>query len=94
MYCTHRNSQVQNKVVIGQELGAHWDDAYRQGEVTRSWFEVDPARKDRLLHGLDDIALTIGHASGNTTKAAIVRHKCAIAATGNENRRVSACAHR
>jgi 3-isopropylmalate/(R)-2-methylmalate dehydratase small subunit len=23
---------------------------------------VDPARKDRLLHGLDDIALTIGHA--------------------------------
>jgi len=27
-----------------------------------SRFEVDPARKDRLLHGLDDIALTIGHA--------------------------------
>ncbi|MEM8512074.1 3-isopropylmalate/(R)-2-methylmalate dehydratase small subunit [Massilia sp. MP_M2] len=27
-----------------------------------SRFEVDPARKHRLLHGLDDIALTIGHA--------------------------------
>lgn len=27
-----------------------------------SRFEVDPARKERLLHGLDDIALTIGHA--------------------------------
>ena len=25
-------------------------------------FEVDPSRKHRLLHGLDDIALTLGHA--------------------------------
>jgi 3-isopropylmalate/(R)-2-methylmalate dehydratase small subunit len=32
------------------------------GEARVSRFEVDPARKDRLLHGLDDIALTIGHA--------------------------------
>lgn len=31
-------------------------------EACVSRFEVDPARKDRLLHGLDDIALTIGHA--------------------------------
>ena len=30
------------------------------GRVSR--FEVDPARKDRLLHGLDDIAMTMGHA--------------------------------
>ena len=27
-----------------------------------SGFEVDPARKARLLHGLDDIAMTMGHA--------------------------------
>ena len=33
-----------------------WPD----GRVSR--FEVDPSRKDRLLHGLDDIALTISHA--------------------------------
>jgi hypothetical protein len=31
---------TQNGVVIGHELGAYWDDAYQQGEVTRSWFEV------------------------------------------------------
>ncbi len=30
------------------------------GRISR--FEVDPARKARLLHGLDDIAMTIGHA--------------------------------
>jgi 3-isopropylmalate/(R)-2-methylmalate dehydratase small subunit len=32
------------------------------GDKRVSPFEVDPARKARLLHGLDDIALTIGHA--------------------------------
>lgn len=36
-------------LVIGHELGAHWDDAYRQGEATRSWFEVDPAQSLRML---------------------------------------------
>jgi 3-isopropylmalate/(R)-2-methylmalate dehydratase small subunit len=33
-----------------------WPD----GRVSR--FEVDPSRKQRLLHGLDDIALTMSHA--------------------------------
>ena len=35
--------------MIGHELGAHWDDAYRQGETTRSWFEVDPAQSLRMI---------------------------------------------
>ena len=40
---------TQNGVVIGHELGAHWDDAYQQGEATRSWFEVDPAQSLRMI---------------------------------------------
>lgn len=30
------------------------------GRISR--FKVDPARRERLLHGLDDIAMTISHA--------------------------------
>ena len=40
---------TQNGVVIGHELGAHWDNAYQQGEATRSWFEVDPAQSLRMI---------------------------------------------
>jgi trans-aconitate methyltransferase len=46
---THRNSQVHNDIVTGHELGAQWDDAYRQGEMTRSWFETDPAQSLRMI---------------------------------------------
>ena len=40
---------MQTGIVIGPELGAHWDDAYRMGETTRSWFEVDPAQSLRMI---------------------------------------------
>ncbi|MGV0991133.1 MAG: class I SAM-dependent methyltransferase [Candidatus Nanopelagicales bacterium] len=30
-------------------LAAHWDDAYAQGETTRSWFESDPAESLRMI---------------------------------------------
>ena len=42
-------SEVQTGFVIGHELGAHWDDAYRMGETTRSWFEVDPGQSLRMI---------------------------------------------
>ena len=35
--------------MTGHELGAHWDNAYRQGETTRSWFETDPAQSLRMI---------------------------------------------
>ena len=40
---------MQTGCVAKPELGAHWDDAYRMGETTRSWFEVDPAQSLRMI---------------------------------------------
>lgn len=40
---------MQTGIVTGHELGSHWDDAYRQGETTRSWFAVDPAQSLRMI---------------------------------------------
>lgn len=40
---------MQTGLVIGPELSAFWDDAYRMGETTRSWFEVDPAQLLRMI---------------------------------------------
>lgn len=40
---------MQTGLVIGPELGAHWDDTYRMGSTTRSWFEVDPAQSLRMI---------------------------------------------
>ena len=40
---------MQTGIVTKSELGAHWDDAYRLGETTRSWFEVDPAQSLRMI---------------------------------------------
>lgn len=31
------------------ELAAHWDDAYAQGETTRSWFETEPVMSLRMI---------------------------------------------
>ena len=31
------------------ELTAHWDDAYAQGETSRSWFETDPVMSLRMI---------------------------------------------
>ena len=31
------------------ELAAHWDDAYGQGESTRSWFETEPVMSLRMI---------------------------------------------
>ena len=31
------------------ELTVHWDDAYAQGETTRSWFETEPAMSLRMI---------------------------------------------
>lgn len=31
------------------ELTAHWDDAYAQGEATRSWFETEPVMSLRMI---------------------------------------------
>ena len=33
----------------GPGLASHWDDAYAQGESTRSWFEADPAMSLRMI---------------------------------------------
>lgn len=31
------------------ELTTHWDDAYAQGETTRSWFETEPVMSLRMI---------------------------------------------
>ena len=31
------------------ELAAHWDDAYGQGETTRSWFQTEPIMSLRMI---------------------------------------------
>lgn len=31
------------------ELATHWDDAYAQGETTRSWFETEPVMSLRMI---------------------------------------------
>lgn len=31
------------------DLASHWDDAYAQGETTRSWFEPEPAMSLRMI---------------------------------------------
>lgn len=31
------------------ELAAHWDDAYAQGETSRSWFETEPVMSLRMV---------------------------------------------
>lgn len=31
------------------ELNSHWDDAYAQGETTRSWFESEPVMSLRMI---------------------------------------------
>ena len=49
MDVNHRNLLVQNGIVTGSELGAHWDDAYLQGEATRSWFAADAAQSLRMI---------------------------------------------
>ncbi len=33
----------------GTDLASHWDDAYAQGETTRSWFEAEPAMSLRMI---------------------------------------------
>jgi len=35
--------------VSGHELAAHWDDAYTQGETTRSWYQGDPTMSLRMI---------------------------------------------
>jgi hypothetical protein len=35
--------------VSADELAAHWDDAYRQGETTRGWYQVDPVMSLRMI---------------------------------------------
>ena len=42
-------------------LAGHWDDAYTQGETTRSWFEAEPVMSMRMLD-----------AAGVTTDASVV----------------------
>jgi hypothetical protein len=33
----------------GRDLAAHWDEAYAQGETTRSWFQRQPGMSLRML---------------------------------------------
>jgi len=35
--------------VSGHDLAAHWDDAYKQGERTRGWYEADPRMSLRMI---------------------------------------------
>ena len=41
------------------ELTAHWDDAYAQGETSRSWFETDPVMSLRMI-GAAGVGATAG----------------------------------
>lgn len=50
--------------MTADQLGAHWDDAYGQGETTRSWFESDPAQSLRMIDaagvGVDAAVVDVG----------------------------------
>lgn len=59
------------------ELAEHWDDAYAQGEATRSWFEAEPVMSLRMIDaaGVSDDAsvVDIGGGTSRLVEALLVR---------------------
>lgn len=59
------------------EPADHWNQAYRQGETTRSWFEVTPAESLRLLDRAgvtaDDSVIDVGGGASRFVDALLER---------------------
>ena len=45
-----------NGMAGGRDLAAHWDEAYAQGETTRSWFQQHPDMSLRMLDAAGVVA--------------------------------------
>lgn len=58
-------------------MGAHWDDAYGQGETTRSWFESDPAQSLRMIDaagaGADAAVVDVGGGTARLVDSLLAR---------------------
>jgi hypothetical protein len=62
------------------QAAAHWDDAYAQGEDTRSWFEQHPDMSLRMLDSASvwvaDALIDAGGGASPLTKALLDRGFC------------------
>jgi hypothetical protein len=68
--------------VSAPDAASHWDDAYAQGEITRSWFEEQPGMSLRMLASAGisaaDALIDVGGGASPLAEALLDRGFCDI----------------